>query len=187
MFERQKQVDDDTQAIRVDPKDAAAYNDRAVTYGQLHQFDKALADYTESLKITPDSGTYGNRANLYAQNKDYASAVADYTKAIQIVPNDSDAFEGLAEILATCPDAKVRDGQKALAAATKANDLSHGNDPMVLRTLAAACAETGDFDNAVKWETKYASAFDLPPDHDPRLALYKAHQPYHDDGSAWSN
>ena len=53
---------------------------------------------------------------------------------------------------------------------------------MLLDPLAAACAETGDFDAAVKWEEK---AIDLAPDgvkkddYRARLELYRAGKPYH--------
>jgi hypothetical protein len=51
-----------------------------------------------------------------------------------------------------------------------------------LETLAAACAESGDFDSAVKWEQK---AIDLSQDDGAfvkrakeRLALYREKKPY---------
>jgi len=53
----------------------------------------------------------------------------------------------------------------------------------MLRTLAAACAEAGDFDNAVKWETKYLESnpsHDASTDPRHRLALYQQKQPYHE-------
>jgi hypothetical protein len=52
-------------------------------------------------------------------------------------------------------------------------------------TLAAAYAEIGDYDNAIKWETKYLESLSLSPsdasDGQARLALYQSHQPYHAD------
>jgi hypothetical protein len=61
------------------------------------------------------------------------------------------------------------------------------DDCVVIDTLAAAYAETGDFDAAVKWEQK---AIDLKPRKfgfksaaEKRLLLYKAHKPYRDEPS----
>lgn len=190
VFDLQKQIADDTEAIRADPKDVAAYNDRAIAYEQLHEPDKALADYTTSIQVAPDSGTYENRASLYAGKKDYVSAVADLTTSTQIEPDTPMTWSELAELLATCPDAKVRDGKKAVAAATKACEVGHWSDPQALATLAAACAEAGDFDNAVKWQQKYIADPSIGATNksaSDRLALYQAHKPYHDDGSRWSN
>ena len=84
---------------------------------------------------------------------------------------------------ATCPDATLRDGRQAVAAATRACELTAWKDPGLLDTLAAACAEAGDFDAAVRWQTKAGAMV-----HDAgsrsgfeaRLALYRAKKPYHE-------
>jgi hypothetical protein len=55
----------------------------------------------------------------------------------------------LAWALATCPDASLRNGAKAVRLAREANQLSGGKNPLILRTLAAACAENGQFAEAV--------------------------------------
>jgi len=56
--------------------------------------------------------------------------------------------------LATSPDDKLRDGKRALKLATKAAESSGYETPHILSTLAAAYAETGDFENAAKWSQK---------------------------------
>jgi len=52
--------------------------------------------------------------------------------------------QGLAWLLATAPDAALRDGARARALAQEASRLTGGH-PVVLGTLAAAQAERGDF------------------------------------------
>jgi hypothetical protein len=87
-----------------------------------------------------------------------------------------------ATLLATCPDARYRDGKVALASATRACELSGWSYPMLLDPLAAAYAETGDFDAAAAFQEK---AIGLAPDgvkkdeYRARLALYRAGKPYH--------
>jgi hypothetical protein len=56
--------------------------------------------------------------------------------------------------LATSPDEKLRDGPRALKFATKAAEETKFETPHILSTLAAAYAETGDFENAAKWSQK---------------------------------
>ena len=74
-----------------------------------------------------------------------------------------------------------RDGKSAVAFATKACELTEWKDPGSLETLAAACAESGEFDAAVKWQTK---AIGLLSDekqqehYGTRLTLYQQRKPY---------
>ena len=55
----------------------------------------------------------------------------------------------MAWVLATWPDALTRDGNKAVAAAERANTLTNGKSPIVSATLAAAYAEAGRFADAI--------------------------------------
>jgi hypothetical protein len=69
--------------------------------------------------------------------------------------------------------------------ATKACELSHWNEWLAISALAAACAEVGDFDAAVRWQSK---AIELTPagkdkhrrDGQERLALYKDGKPFYE-------
>jgi hypothetical protein len=55
-------------------------------------------------------------------------------------------------MLATSHEDQYRNGKWALEEATRACELSHWIDPDAYDTLAAACAETGDFASAVRWQ-----------------------------------
>jgi tetratricopeptide (TPR) repeat protein len=75
-------------------------------------------------------------------------AITLFQQALQLQPDAPDVQNSLAWLLATCPQASLRNGDKALQLAQKANAATSGRNPVVLRTLAAAFAETGRFDDA---------------------------------------
>ncbi len=75
-------------------------------------------------------------------------AIAEYEYAARISALDPLPRNKLAWILATSSDASIRDGSRAVELANEAVRLSHGKDPNYLRTLAAACAESGRFAEA---------------------------------------
>jgi serine/threonine-protein kinase len=95
------------------------------------------------------------------------------------------AWNAIAWLLATCPDQSARDGKKSVQLATEACELTQWKNPSLLDTLAAACAEAGNFEQAIKWQSEtlrlYDNAGDSRPGMEKRLALYKQHKAYRED------
>src|SRR5262249_29539217 len=87
-------------------------------------------------------------------------------------------YTALALFRAGCPDAKFRDGKKALEAAQKAYEMTKG--PSEMAALAAACAELGQFDRAVEWQTKAAAeaTAEEKEQYRARLKQYQDRKPY---------
>jgi hypothetical protein len=100
---------------------------------------------------------------------------------IRRYPDLYGAHQTKAWILFTSPDASYRDGRRAVAAATRAAELTNWKDGSVLSALAAAYAEAGDFASAVRWQEQAVqrptSGSNSTIDRD-RLALYKAGKPF---------
>ena len=112
-------------------------------------------------------------------NRDYNQAIRDYNEAIRL-DSKSPAWNQRAWLQATCPDEKYRDGKKAVADATRACELTSWKDATNLDTLAAAYAESENFDEAVKWQEQ-AIAFASPAikaTFESRIVLYRDGKPY---------
>lgn len=83
-------------------------------------------------------------------SRDYSRALGHLEKAVELEPRQGFYHNGLARLLATCPQAQYRDGKRAIAGALKALELDDTYPELYLTTLAAAYAESGDFALAFK-------------------------------------
>jgi tetratricopeptide (TPR) repeat protein len=200
-------VADYTRAIELEPNRAAHRRGRAVIRREQGQLDDALADYSAALKIAPanplflaeraavyrakgdlakanadEAASHVARAMKHVTDGQFADAIKDYEEAIKLAPSSPRAYNQLAWLRATCPIAEFRDGKAAVEGATRACDLTGYKSDLYLDTLAAAYAESGDFDQAVTWE--YLATEQAPAarkamfkDH---LELFQKRQPYRD-------
>jgi tetratricopeptide (TPR) repeat protein len=136
-------------ALQLRPDDAEALNNLGYCLQQTGHTDDAIAQYQKAIEIQPDlAGAYFSLGNAYREKKMAGQALNAYEKAIELAPQFVPAQLNLAWMLATWPDATIRNGAKAVALAKHLNDLAQGHDPKILRALAAACAETGKFTEA---------------------------------------
>jgi arylsulfatase A-like enzyme/Flp pilus assembly protein TadD len=87
-------------------------------------------------------------SNLYAANGRHAEQKKLLDVAVHNCPDPSDFENDYAYLLATAPDATLRDGQEALRIARKIT--RETSNPAYLDTLAAAYAENGEFDKAIE-------------------------------------
>jgi tetratricopeptide (TPR) repeat protein len=72
---------------------AFAYNNRGVPHYQKHDFDVAIVDFGESIRLDPGNASYfGSRALAYVAKHDHARAAADYTEVLRLSPDDAAAY-----------------------------------------------------------------------------------------------
>jgi tetratricopeptide (TPR) repeat protein len=149
--------------------------------------DEAIALWRDALRINPeDAFAYYDLGVADAHAGRVEAAVANYQKALECEPDLVKACNKLAWVLATCPLPSIRDAGKAVEFAQRANQLTHGADPEILGTLAAAEAYAGKFPEAVMLVQR---ALQLAPEkNDPgllnglqtQLKFYQANSTFRD-------
>ena len=174
-------IADFTEALQINPKSKEHRLHRGWCRLKKGDARPSLADFDEVLNLDAKN-VYAlcGRGHAWEQLGEYRLALADFTEALRLSPESADSNNSLAWLRATCPDDELRDGKQAVALATKACEASGWKSWGILDTLAAACAETGDFEAAAKWERK---ALELVDENEKaafqaRLALYEAGKPY---------
>jgi protein O-mannosyl-transferase len=115
------------------------------------ELDTAIQHCRAALFIRPDDPDAHTILAVGLDGKgETAQAIHHYEKAVGISPKSIPALTNLAWLLATSSNEALRDGNKAVKLAGEANQLLGGTNPVVLRTLAAAYAEMGQFQKAIE-------------------------------------
>jgi tetratricopeptide (TPR) repeat protein len=126
-------------------------------YGLGHAFlekgelDPAIGHCRAALLIRPDNPDCHTTLAIALDEKGhFAEAIQHYERALWISPQSVSALNNLAWLLATCSDASFRNGARAIQLAGQADQISGGSNALVLRALAAAYAEAGQFGKAIE-------------------------------------
>jgi tetratricopeptide (TPR) repeat protein len=140
-----------TAAVALDPASAAILHQRALVHADRKDFEKALGNLDEAVAIATEDPTMRCAlAEMRSRSGRFAEAVADYEEVLREIDDHEPALNGLAWMLATCPTAENRDGRRAVKLAESAVESSKRKNASYLDTLAAAYAEAGRFDDAVR-------------------------------------
>src|SRR5438067_9723993 len=138
------------EALRLQPYYADAYYNRGNVLFAKGRIDEAIADWEKALELQPnDADSHTGLGNALLRKGSLREAIAHYETALALAPEDPHSRNNIAWVLATAPDASIRNGARAVGFAQEAVQLSGGREPRFLRTLAAACAESGQFSEAV--------------------------------------
>ena len=179
-------------ALLLEPNNPSIWVSRGNEWRKHLKLDDAIADFTHAIQLGPKYiPAYLARATVWNQRHVFDRAIQEFSELIRIDPENAPAHQALARILATCYEAKFRNGKWALDEATRACELTHWQDPDSLDTLATACAENGDYPAAIKWQKlaidlvkqnvpsflKQRAVLFRGADFEDRLAFYKSKRP----------
>lgn len=70
-----------------------AFYNRGIAYTKKAQYDRAIADFDEALKLDPDSAVaLNNRGTAYARKGEFDRAIADFNEAIRLDADSATAY-----------------------------------------------------------------------------------------------
>jgi cytochrome c-type biogenesis protein CcmH/NrfG len=133
----------------------------------------------------PDRQESQNSKHSATRNELIAAQIAGFRETLRRDPGSTVALNNLGFLLATAPDAALRNGAEAVSYAEKASAQTGQTNIATLATLAAAYAEAGRFDEAVttaEKTCKLAAQSSNPAllQHNMELLeRYRRRQPFH--------
>jgi protein O-mannosyl-transferase len=149
------------------------------------ELDSAIQVCRSALVLRPsDADCHTTLAIALEEKGEAAEAIQHYEKALELAPRSIPTLTNLAWLLATSQDASLRNGPKAVDLAGRADQLVGGTNTLVLRTLAAAYAENGEFAKAIRTArsamqlARMHGEDSLTTDLDQQIALYQLGMPY---------
>jgi protein O-mannosyl-transferase len=174
-------------AIQVNPNFNSALNNLGFTLTARGRPEEAIECFHKSIQADPNHAeTFVGLGIALAQSGRTREAAAQYREALKLNPDLAAVLNNLAWILAASPEAGLRDGAEAVQLAGRACELTQGQEPLFVGTLAAAYAEAGRFPEAAATAEKAAQLADraglsdLAAKNRQLLELYRAGKPYHE-------
>ena len=173
--------------LKLKPDSSEILCNLADAFIQQDEIKEGLKFYRRALEKNPiyEEGYIKLAVALY-QLKRYEEIVQVWESGLSYLPNHPLFLNYLAWILATCPEDELRDCSRAIDLARKANRQTRGKHPSVLDTLAAAYADCGQFDRALKIaqeaieSARQTNDEKLERDIGMRLKLYQRRIPFRD-------
>lgn len=139
------------EAIRLNPKYVSAHYNLGTTFYKVGRYADAIRSFETAIHLDPDyRDAYNNAGAACYQSGQYRRAVEFWQAALHRAPDWPEVLFNLAGIYATHPDETLRNGTEAVRLAERLYKLSGDTKTAIPERLAAAYAEAGRFDDAVR-------------------------------------
>jgi len=171
--------------LQRDPTFWPALYVRAQIYSHQGKYDLALKDCNEALRqdrSVVEAALF--RATINARLGKYAEALKEFDYLVSLHPQNATLARVLSDrawFRATCPNASFRNGQQAVKDAKAACSMTIWKDEQTIDTLAAAYAETGDFNSAIQYTAQALAVKGISADStklfQQHLALFRQGKP----------
>ncbi len=138
-------------AVTARPQDAEAHRELARLLRDTGRYDEALKEYGQAVASAPsDEAARLGRAETFVRTGRYSQARDLLEEDLKALPQSGLLAQGLARLLAACPDLTIRNGARALELGLAVWNAQ----PLVphAETVALAWAELGRCDEAARWE-----------------------------------
>jgi tetratricopeptide (TPR) repeat protein len=173
------------EALEHDPTFADAHNNLGIVLATKGAVAEAIDHFSQAVRLRRSFANAHSNLGLALESVGRtAEAVPEYREALRYAPNSTDVATRLAFILATHPDARLRDGREAVRLAETVCHPTSCRDASALDVLAAAYAESGRFDDAVRTAERALEVDPSNPESAPRrerdyrLELYRSGRPF---------
>jgi tetratricopeptide (TPR) repeat protein len=135
---------------RNDRDNARVHYNLGKALDQKGLMNEAASHYRKAVELWPDyaDGQYNLGMALFREGR-VDEAIACWQKSLELAPQSPVTLNSLAWVLSTSSNAELRNGFRAVQLAEHANQLVGGTEPVFIRTLAAAYAEAGRFEDAI--------------------------------------
>jgi tetratricopeptide (TPR) repeat protein len=179
-------VEDYSKTLELQPRDLGALLGRGNAYLRQQQLEAAIASYSQAIEVSPSNAeAFANRGDAHQAARHWELAAQDYRQAIDLNPKSGRGYTSAAWLMATCPEERFRDAELALQAGRRAVELGTGENYTAVDALAAAYANAGQYDAAVK---TLAPVIPQAPAKlreilQMRLALYESGAPFRQESS----
>jgi tetratricopeptide (TPR) repeat protein len=142
--------------LKANPDAADVLMSLAIAQLSTGHGQEAIGHLQRAVELKPDdpSAHYNLGSALFDTRGAVREALAEWGEALRLAPDYVPALNRTARLLATCPDAALRNGSEAVRLAERAVELSRGGEAVFLDTLAAAYAEQQRFREATETERR---------------------------------